>query len=325
MAAPKTSSGLGPEFTYDLAPYLKVDPALIQYEEKTAIATGIEAPRGIAVGPNENILVCGDRAVRCFDKDGKLLSEFKTSGEPQCVNPSASLSSSLIPRAVSRAGSARSGTIYAGMKDHVEVYDAQGKPGGAWESLGPKAFVTSIAAMEKDVFVADAGGRVVLHYDLAGKLINRIGEKDESRNIPGLIVPSPYCHVALGAKDSIWVANPGRRRMECYTFAGVIRWWWGHASPKIEGFCGCCNPTHFAILPDGRFVTSEKGLPRVKIYSASGEFESAVAAPASFAEGTAGLDVAADSTGRVLVLDPIAKTVRIFVRKEKVAAEGAKQ
>jgi len=314
MAAQKTSSGLGPEFTYDLTAYLKVDPALIQYEEKTAIATGLEAPRGIAVGPEDRLWVCGDRAVRCFDKDGKLLSEFKTSGEPQCLAPSASLG----------AGSAKAGAIYVGMKDHVEVFDAQGKPGGAWESLGPKAFVTSIAAGEKDVFVADAGGRVVLHYDLAGKLINRIGEKDESKNIPGLIVPSPYCHVALGSKDSIWVANPGRRRMECYTFAGVIRWWWGKASPKIEGFCGCCNPTHFAILPDGRFVTSEKGLPRVKVFSASGEFESVVAAPVSFAEGTAGLDVAADSTGRVLVLDPVAKTVRVFMRKEKDAEGGTK-
>jgi len=305
--ASKSTSGLGPEFTYDLAPYLKVEPALIQYEEKTAIATGLEAPRGISVGPNDTLWVCGDRAVRGFNKDGKLLSEFKTSGEPQCI------------------AVAKSGAIYVGMKDHVEVFDAQGKPEGAWESLGPKAFVTSIAAGEKDVFVADAGNRVVLHYDLAGKLINRIGEKDEKKNVPGLIVPSPYCHVALGSKDSIWVANPGRRRMECYNFAGDIRWWWGKASPKIEGFCGCCNPTHFAILADGRFVTSEKGLPRVKIYSASGEFESVVAAPASFAEGTAGLDVAADSAGRVFVLDPIAKTVRIFVRKEKVAAEGAKQ
>ena len=320
MAA-KTSSGLGPEFTYDLTAYLKVDPALIQYEEKTAIATGLEAPRGIAVGPEDRLWVCGDpstmlgvavseskgdQAVRCFDKDGKLLSEFKTTGEPQCLTV------------------AKAGTVYVGMKDHVEVYDAQGKPEGAWESLGPKAFVTSIAAGEKDVFVADAGGRVVLRYCPAGSLINRIGEKNESKNIPGLIVPSPYCHVALGAEDSIWVANPGRRRMECYTFVGVIRWWWGHASPKIEGFCGCCNPTHFAILPDGRFVTSEKGLPRVKVYSASGEFESVVAAPVSFADRTAGLDVAADSTGRVLVLDPVAKTVRVFVRKEKGAEGGPK-
>jgi len=310
--ASKSASGLGPEFTYDLTAYLKVNPALIQYEEKIALETGFKTPRGIAVGPQDQLWVCGDKAVRCFD--GKLLSEFKTSGEPQCVAPSASLG----------AGVAKAGTVYAGMKDHVEVFDAQGKPEGVWESLGPKAFVTSIAAGEKDVFVADAGNRVVLHYDLAGKLIHRIGEKDEKKNVPGLIVPSPYCHVALGSKDSIWVANPGRRRMECYNFAGDLRWWWGKASPKIEGFCGCCNPTHFAILPDGRFVTSEKGLPRVKIYTASGEFESVVAAPASFAGGTAGLDVAADSTGRVLVLDPVAKTVRVFVRKEKGDEGGPK-
>jgi hypothetical protein len=83
----------------------------------------------------------------------------------------------------------------------------------------------------------------------------------------------------------------------------------------VEGFCGCCNPTHMAILPDGSFVTSEKGLPRVKIHAQSGELKAVVAAPDSFAEHTVGLDLAVDSAGRILVLDPVARAVRIFSEK----------
>ncbi|MBM3243119.1 hypothetical protein FJZ31_43220, partial [Candidatus Poribacteria bacterium] len=50
----------------------------------------------------------------------------------------------------------------------------------------------------------------------------------------------------------------------------------GYLSMDIDGFCGCCNPVNFAMLPDGRFVTCEKGLPRVKIYDADGTFSGVV-------------------------------------------------
>ena len=100
---------------------------------------------------------------------------------------------------------------------------------------------------------------------------------------------------------------------------------WGKSSAGIEGFSGCHNPVNFAILPDGSFVTCEKGLPRVKIYSPEGVFESVVAGTELFdmteedlisEEGTeqlkVGLDVAVDSQGRIFVLDPVRKTARIF-------------
>jgi len=35
---------------------------------------------------------------------------------------------------------------------------------------------------------------------------------------------------------------------------------WGKRS-GIADFFGCCNPAHLALLPDGRFVTSGKGIP----------------------------------------------------------------
>jgi hypothetical protein len=91
---------------------------------------------------------------------------------------------------------------------------------------------------------------------------------------------------------------------------------WGRPAAEIDGFCGCCNPTDFALLPDRRFVTSEKGLARVKVYGAEGKFECVVAAPEVFAEDVVGLDLAADAQGRIYVLDPSAKAVRIFARKD---------
>ena len=83
----------------------------------------------------------------------------------------------------------------------------------------------------------------------------------------------------------------------------------------VEGFCGCCNPSNIAFMPDGAFVTSEKSIERIKIYTPQGQYKHLVATPESFDEGTRGLDLAVDSQERILVLDPVKKQVRFFVKK----------
>ena len=290
-------SGLGPEFTYDLTELKKVDPALIHYEQAASVPTGMMKPKAIAVGADGRLFVAGDGGVRVFDAAGKPVLQFETGGEPHCI------------------ALGKTGTVYVGMKDHVEVYDASGKRATAWKGLGERAYVTSLAVGEADVFVADAGNRVLLRYDTSGKLLKRIGEEDAAKHAPGLVVPSPYFDVALGPEGMLWLTNPGRRRVECYTYDGAFRFAWGKFSMKVEGFCGCCNPTHLAIDADGNFITSEKGLPRVKVHDDEGNFKSVVAAPADFADGTVGLDLAVDAKGRILVLDPKRREVRIFVKK----------
>lgn len=299
MAAKK----LPAEFTYDLSELMKVDPNLIHYEERAAIDTGMQEPRGIAVDSKDRLFVAGNKLVRCFGADGKPVAEF-AADEPQRIT--------VTP----------TGTIYAAMSDHVEVFDPQGKRTAAWKPEGQKSVITCVAATDNDIFVADAAACLVYHYNPAGERVGRIGGEDAAKKIPGIIVPSPYFDVAIGPQGTLWVANPGRRRIELYTYDGNLVSSWGKASPKIEGFCGCCNPSHIAVLPDGSLVTSEKGLARVKTYTAQGELVSVVAPPAAFAEGTVGLDVAADSRGRILVLDPLAKKVRIFVKKKTAPAEA---
>ena len=86
----------------------------------------------------------------------------------------------------------------------------------------------------------------------------------------------------------------------------------------IEGFAGCCNPSHFIILEDGSFVTAEKGIARIKIYNRLGNLESVVAAPDQFIEGTVDLDLAVDSRQRIYTLDHKKNSVRIFTKKDEV-------
>jgi hypothetical protein len=97
----------------------------------------------------------------------------------------------------------------------------------------------------------------------------------------------------------------------------------------LEGFMPCCNPVNFAVLPEGAFVTAEKGVTRVKIYNSDGGFVGVVAGPDQLLEsGTArvcevpalcqagGFDVAVDSAGRIYVLDTIKNVIRIFTKKK---------
>jgi hypothetical protein len=309
MAEP-TKSGLGPEFTYDLTALKKVDPKLVHYEESAKLSTGLAAPVAIAAGPDGRFFVAGDKAVRYLDRTGKLVGEIKLDASPRAV-------------ALGPAVGDKPALLYVAMAEHVEVFDLQGKRLATWASASEKAYLTSLAAGEADVFVADAHTAAVLRYDLAGKLLGRIGEKNDAKRAPGIVVPSPFFKVVLGRDGMLWVTNPGSRSVECYAYDGTFRLGWGKASPKIEGFCGCCNPTHLAITADGSFITSEKGLPRVKVYNASGEFESVVAPPSAFEDNAEGLDLAVDSAGRILVLDPDARSVRIFTKKPSLMAPAA--
>jgi len=113
----------------------------------------------------------------------------------------------------------------------------------------------------------------------------------------------------------LWVVNPGMHSLENYTEEGNLREHWNNTSMMTEGFSGCCNPAHFTFLPDGRFVTSEKGLVRVKTYKPSGEFEGVVGPPVKFAEEGKAPDIATDAAGNVYALDFDKKMIRVFEKK----------
>lgn len=304
QAAEKTTSN---PFAYDVSRLQKTDPNLITYEEAARWKAPHPEARRLAIGHDDTLYVCSGNYVTTTNKSGERGPEIALAEPPRCVAPSAD------------------GTIFVGLRDHVEVFDAKGTRKATWDSPGKKPWFTGLAVTENDVFAADAGNRVILRYDKSGKLVRRIGEKDKDRNIPGFIIPSPFFDVEVARDGLLRVNNPGRHRVELYTVHGDFEGSWGVVSMGIAGFCGCCNPINLALLPDGRFVTCEKGLPRVKIYSADGQFESVVAGVETFAENgkacgpsdctAGGLDAVVDSQGRIIILDFVTGDVRVMKAK----------
>jgi hypothetical protein len=297
-------------FAYDVERLAKIDPKIVGYEQVGVISGLNPEPRRIAVGPADTLYVATKNGVEMLNSQGLKLAEIVTISPARCV------------------AVAVDGTIYAGLRDHIEVFNAKGQRRAAWESPTRKTWFTGLSVGGNDVFAADSANRVVLRYDRSGKLIGRLGEKSQERNIPGLIVPSPYLDVKLGADGLLRVNNPGRHCVEVFTLAGDLEFSWGKPSAAIEGFCGCCNPIGLALLPDGSCITCEKGLPRVKVYSADRNFDCVVAGPEVFrdnsraglvsevSDGTlGGLDAAVDSQGRIYVLDLVAANVRVMKRK----------
>jgi hypothetical protein len=285
-------------FAYDIKNYEKSGADLVHYSEMGRISIELTNVYGIAIGPDDGIYVSGSDSVLVFNNDGTERSSFSPNVTARCLSVD------------------KNQNLYLGVEDHIEVYGADGVKKASWESLGEQAIVTSITVAETGVFVADAGNKIVWKFDKSGSLLQRIGDKNEAKDIPGFVIPSPYFDVAMDPDGFLWAANTGRHSLENYTLDGDFRSSWGEFGMEIHGFSGCCNPSHFVIMEDGSFVTSEKGLPRVKVYNRIGDLISVVVPAEQFIEGTVGLDLAIDSAQKIYVLDPLQKLVRIFAKRK---------
>lgn len=280
---------------YDLGNLKSVNSSWVHYHETESITPPLKKLRALGVDLNDKIYIAGDSLLLIYHRTGNEIRRMNMGDRIHCLTIS------------------DSGDIFLGMEKNIRVLDASGAKKAEWTVADDRVYLTSIAVDNGNVFVADAGNRVVFRFDRTGKLLNRIGDKDEAREIPGFVIPSPYFDLALGRDASLWVVNPGRHAFENYAFDGYLRTSWQKSAMSIDGFCGCCNPSHFAMLSDGSFVTSEKGLVRVKIHAPTGELASVVTLPSQFDEETVGMDLAVDSQARILVLDPKRRQVRIFV------------
>jgi sugar lactone lactonase YvrE len=289
---------------YNIDKLKQIDSSLICYKEIIQFDPGMTEIFGIAVDENKTIFITGNRKVSIFDANGTKIGEFKTDSSAQCI-------------AVSDRD------LYLGMGGHVDHYNRDGVKLNTWKTFSRKGFITSIAINGAFIYVADAGSKRLLKYSKDGNMVLDIGKKDNSKNLDGFVIPSMYFDVAFGAFNDLWVVNPGKRRVENYSLTGDLQSLWGASNMQLDGFAGCCNPAHMAILPDGNFVTYEKGLDRIKVYDPTGKFLCVVAGPGSFkgksdfhcSQATLVNDLAADLDGNIYVLDAY-NLVRIFAKKK---------
>jgi hypothetical protein len=280
-----------------------VAPELLTWREVGRVPTRLASVKSFAIVKDGSVVVAGERKLRVLSAEGAVVRDIPLEGVPQAV------------AAVETPEGLR---LFAGMKDHVEVFDAAGKPVAKWAALGESAFLTCLTggAGGKTLWVADAGRRVVAEVDMTGKVLREIGRADTATHAPGLVIPSAHLDVVVGSAAGdglIWINNPGRHELEAYDAQGVMVRQWGEGGAGIGRFSGCCNPTDFFMLADGRIVTTEKGTPRVKVFDRAGVLQSVIAT--DFAPEAAGIDVAGDSAGRVWVLDPVGHDLRIYAPK----------
>ncbi len=280
---------LGESFDYSLEDYRNVDPALIRYIEIEPLVPALGKISALAVGSDGKVYVGGINAIEIFPGGEKV----EIPGTPSCL-------------AVDEDG-----ILFVGFQDHLTIFSNDRKPKLSL-SLGKTSYITSIAVDDEFIYVADAGRRRVWRYSKAGADILEIGAKDVANGVRGFHIPSPSFDLDIGTDGSIWVVNPGYHAFENYSPDGRLISSWERTSFSINGFSGCCNPAHFALMSDGSFLTAEKGLVRVKIHNLDGSLRCVVAAPHQFDAPI--LDVAADAAGRIHILD--GDRVRVFEEKK---------
>jgi len=281
-------------YAYDVDQYEKVDPSLIHYKETKNFRLGFSESRGLAYG-NQKLYVLGSRSLQVISKSGALVFEKVLDGTPTCITLG------------------DDNKIYIGFQNYVSSYTENGEFINKWQPLEENSVITSLDVWEGELYIADAGTRKVHRFTVDGQKISDFEGKHEEDALHGFIIPSAYFDLAFNPYGDLWVVNTGNHSLENYTPDGRIREFWRQTSVVgIEGFGGCCNPAHFTFLPDGSFVTSEKGLIRVKVYKPSGEFKCVVAAPEKFVEEGHAPEVVADENGNIYALDFDKNMIRLF-------------
>jgi len=293
----KAGKNIPNPYEYSVDQFRQVDSTQVLYNEILTFPVGAETLSGIALADSIIVVAAGTQLLH-YDKGGREIYRKAIADTANCITID------------------KERNLWIGMRRCVALYDLSGNLKYQWDSFGERSVITCLAVSGDKVFVADAGNRVVYQCDKQGKIAMRIGEKNEQKGVSGYVIPSPFFDLALDEEGFLWVVNPGKQRLENYNADGSLRTSWGVAGMKLEGFSGCCNPAEMAIMEDNSFVTSEKGMPRIKLYGQHGELKGVVAAPDKFdADSYYAPDVAVDAEHRVYALDFDRKQIRIFAPK----------
>jgi hypothetical protein len=289
-----TRPGKGPSnpYAYDASEFARVEPSLIKWKETRQILLDDNIPRAIAYRKG-NIFLLTSGNLQILNNEGARFRTISLRTDPVCL------------------GFSENGNVIVGFANYLVILDDDGSIRRQSEVAGNAKF-TSIASMNGNIYVADGINRKVLVFSDSLERRGEFSGESGVSAIHGFIVPDTRFTLGVNQENELWITNPGLHAIQNYTEEGNLRSFIQNSSFGIEGFSGCCNPVHFTFLPDGGFVTSEKGIIRVKVLKESGEVASVVAAPEKFTKGTMAPGVAVDQDGNVLLLDFDRNMIRIF-------------
>ena len=198
-------------------------------------------------------------------------------------------------------------TVFASTSETILVISTSGKLITEWGPYEGNSILTSVSAGKRFLAIADAGNKRVFILKKNGEMRSMMGQSEEQ-----FVIPSPYFDVALSG-DQLFAANTGHRRIETWTTDGKKLSQFGEPGTAPGAFCGCCNPAHFAVIPQG-FVTAEKGINRIKILDRNGDFIEFVSSQNDFIPSIP-VDVASADGKTIYAANSFNSKLYIFKRK----------
>lgn len=263
-----------------------------EYEADWIIERTYSLPAGsltsVAVSENGMVFLGGDAFVSALDQNLGLIWSLETEGK-------------ITALAVT------GDTLFASTTETIFLVSSSGKLITEWGPYEGNSIITSLSASPQHVVIADAGNKRVFVLDREGEVLKMMGQGDEK-----FIIPSAYFDAAVSG-NLVFAANTGNRRIETWTTDGRKTAEFGEPGTAPGAFCGCCNPAHFAVIPQG-FVTAEKGINRIKILDRDGVFIEFVSVNNDFNQSIP-LDVASADGVTIYAANNFDNKLYVFKRK----------
>ncbi|MCU0456244.1 MAG: hypothetical protein MUE74_08075 [Bacteroidales bacterium] len=248
-----------------------------------------EGLRAVAVGHEGTVYAGGDSFIKCFSSEMEELWNLAIPGKITALAAGDSI-------------------LFAASEDIIYLVSMNGKISGEWGPYEAGSFFTSITSNKDYVAAADAVNKIVFIIKKDGEVASMVGHFGEK-----LIIPSPYFDVCLTPDNTLYMAHTGSFRIEKRSIDGILTDTYGKSGQGPEDFCGCCNPAHFTIIPQG-FLTAEKGINRIKILNPDGGFIEYVSSVNDFIASVP-LDIASADGITIYGANPADSKLYVFVKK----------
>jgi len=262
------------------------------YEESWRVDRTYQVSDGelssVTVSPDGMIFLGGSSFVKAVGNDLKELWNIKTDEKITAIAVSGD-------------------TVFASTTETILLISTSGNLINEWGPYEGNSIITSVYSDKQFLVFADAGNKKVYLLKKNGELQSMFGQAEEK-----FVLPSPYFDVAL-SDDLLFIANTGPRRIETWTTDGKKLSQFGEPGTAPGAFCGCCNPSHFAVIPEG-FVTAEKGINRIKILDRNGDFVEFVSSQNEYIPSIP-LDVASADGITIYAANSVNNTLYLFKRK----------
>jgi hypothetical protein len=258
-----------------------------------ALSAFRESLLDVAVDGSDQVVALGDGHVRVFSAGGDPVRQWRASDGAEClaVGPD--------------------GRVYVAGAGRVGVFDSGGRRVGGF-AVGDAAkppSVSAIAVHGTNILVADASARIIRRFDASGRQVNLVGDQGKTKTF---MLPNGRLDVSVDAAGVVRATDTGRHQVTAWTLDGAPLGTFGKFGMQDPAdFVGCCNPINVATTPDGKVVTGEKMVARVKVFEPDGRLL-AVIGTEHFDPMCTQIHLAVDSKGRILAADPVRRRIQVF-------------